>query len=243
MKNQYVGDIGDYGKLGLLRILQNAGFQVGVNWYLTPDDNSRDGRHIQYLDKPCDTPDIHLHQALHQLVKTGCRNISGLESPDLLPGVSFYSDMLDYNQVPVSTRRDIRDKWHGRAHEKLKACDIVFLDPDNGVEIKSKKPHHKAGNKYVTYQEAAQYYATGASVLIYNHHDRSKEEIYIERFQRFCEIPQTKNANLLCITFRKEQVRDYVFLSQERHWEKLRVTIDESIFGTPWRNYFTYRAI
>jgi hypothetical protein len=30
MKNQYVGDIGDYGKYGLLRFLANRGIRIGV---------------------------------------------------------------------------------------------------------------------------------------------------------------------------------------------------------------------
>ena len=38
MKNQYVGDIGDYGKYGLLRFLSNRGIKIGINWYLTKDD-------------------------------------------------------------------------------------------------------------------------------------------------------------------------------------------------------------
>ena len=32
MQNKYVGDIGDYGKLGLLRKLRAAGVTIGVNW-------------------------------------------------------------------------------------------------------------------------------------------------------------------------------------------------------------------
>ena len=38
MQNRYTGDIGDYSKLGLLRALQSAGFSIGLNWYLTPDE-------------------------------------------------------------------------------------------------------------------------------------------------------------------------------------------------------------
>ena len=43
MKNQYFGDIGDYGKYGLLRFLGERGLSIAVNWYLTPDDVSNDG--------------------------------------------------------------------------------------------------------------------------------------------------------------------------------------------------------
>ena len=34
MKNQYFGDIGDYGKYGLLRWLAGQGLSIAVNWYL-----------------------------------------------------------------------------------------------------------------------------------------------------------------------------------------------------------------
>ena len=50
MQNRYTGDIGDYSKLGLLRALQSAGFSIGLNWYLTPDEtHNNDGGHTKYL--------------------------------------------------------------------------------------------------------------------------------------------------------------------------------------------------
>lgn len=47
MQNRYTGDIGDFGKLGLLRQLQlNTRLSIGVNWYLIPDEShNRDGHH------------------------------------------------------------------------------------------------------------------------------------------------------------------------------------------------------
>lgn len=46
MQNRYVGDIGDFGKLGLLRQLHKTGLSIGVNWYLTPDEtHNGDGWH------------------------------------------------------------------------------------------------------------------------------------------------------------------------------------------------------
>lgn len=243
MKNQYVGDICDYGKMGLLRILQTSGFRIGVNWYLTPDDNSKDGRHIHYLDKPCDTPDIGLYRALYQLVKTGCRDISGLESPKLLPDAVFYNDVLDYTQTnQPQERKAIRAQWNESAQKRLDDCEIVFLDPDNGLEVSSTKPYNTKGNKYVTYQEAAQYYADGKSVLIYNHRDRSTEEKYIDRFRRFYSISATKDAYLLCLTFRRVSVRDYVLLSQTEHFNRIKAAMDY-LFGSPWASYFAYRAV
>ena len=49
MKNQYFGDVGDYGKYGLLRFIAKRGVTIAVNWYLTPDDQSNDGHIRGYL--------------------------------------------------------------------------------------------------------------------------------------------------------------------------------------------------
>ena len=71
MKNQYVGDIGDYGKYGLLRFLAERGIHIGVNWYLTENDNTADGRFTNYLkdelslDRLCDPG---LFDALRRIV-------------------------------------------------------------------------------------------------------------------------------------------------------------------------------
>ena len=51
MKNQYVGDIGDYGKYGLLRFLAEKGVRIGVNWYLTENDKTTDGNKTEYLNE------------------------------------------------------------------------------------------------------------------------------------------------------------------------------------------------
>ncbi len=37
MQDRYAGDIGDYGKIGLLKCLQAYGFTIGVNWYRVPE--------------------------------------------------------------------------------------------------------------------------------------------------------------------------------------------------------------
>ena len=50
MQDRYTGDLGDFSKLGILRALKTAGLSIGVNWYLTPDENHNgDGRHVKYL--------------------------------------------------------------------------------------------------------------------------------------------------------------------------------------------------
>ena len=42
MQDRYSGDIGDFGKIGLLKALQTQGLYVEVNWYrVGPMDTER----------------------------------------------------------------------------------------------------------------------------------------------------------------------------------------------------------
>ena len=58
MQDRYAGDIGDFGKYGLLRALCGAdehgpALELGVLWYRVPnEDHKTDGRIIDYLDPP-----------------------------------------------------------------------------------------------------------------------------------------------------------------------------------------------
>ena len=53
MKVQYFGDVNDYRKFALLRLLSEAGgFRIGVCWMLTEADGSGHGAKRGYLDQP-----------------------------------------------------------------------------------------------------------------------------------------------------------------------------------------------
>ena len=82
MQNRYMGDIGDFGKLGLLRVLSSNGLSIGVNWYLTDDENHNgDGRHLGYLAKTeyrdCDEA---LWYALKRIVTSNQRETAAIEN-------------------------------------------------------------------------------------------------------------------------------------------------------------------
>ena len=106
----YVGDVGDFGKYGLLRSLcrgveHSAAFRLGVLWYHFDGDDSaaaNDGRHTDYLFAPsrqerflrqCD-PDL-FEKMLH-LVKND-RSIAAVEANGVLPAdTAFFSDGLSF---------------------------------------------------------------------------------------------------------------------------------------------------
>ena len=158
MQNRYTGDIGDFGKLGLLGCLRDL--SIGVNWYLTPDEtHNGDGRHVGYLeDKRYRACDELLWYRLSELVREGKRDTSELES--LLPAV-FYRNELNTQKMKKAEREIARMAWHADALKKLRGCDLVFLDPDNGLMVPSAGAK---SNKYVKPEEIVDYYAQGSSI-------------------------------------------------------------------------------
>ena len=116
MQDRYTGDIGDYGKLGMLRCLAAAGLRVDVNWYRTPDEgHNEDGKFIQYVQasgkasyRPYDPP---LWDALAQIVNSGQRQVKSLETPAILDAV-FYNEPLDFRKVSFRERDGLRADWH-----------------------------------------------------------------------------------------------------------------------------------
>ena len=99
MQDRYTGDIGDFGKLGLLRQLASTGLSIGINWYRTPDEtHNSDGLHIGYLQKEqfraCD-PD--LWSALGRIVSSGKREITALEQCAILDAAYFGKKSYGYS--------------------------------------------------------------------------------------------------------------------------------------------------
>ena len=113
MQDRYTGDIGDFGKLGLLRQLASTGLSIGVNWYRTPDEtHNSDGLHIGYLQKKefrsCDPA---LWSALGQIVSSGKREIAALEQSSVLDAI-YFGRLLDSSSGDKITRQAVR---HGLA--------------------------------------------------------------------------------------------------------------------------------
>jgi len=81
MQNRYVGDVGDYVKLSILRGLSGER-RIGIAWWLFPDEShNRDGRHLGYLDqdKQWRAYDPPLFDALLAIRKEKRRDIRSLE--------------------------------------------------------------------------------------------------------------------------------------------------------------------
>lgn len=228
MQDRYAGDIGDYGKIGLLRALQTHGLSVGINWYRVDPlevEKKTDGTFKQddgkYLIpdalKICDE---NLANILTGIAQSNDRSIEALEQADLVPGARYYHEHLTVVQ---------RAKWHEQAMKKLKDSDIVFVDPDNGMLVKSVGKRSARSVKYTFYEEVRDYIQRGQSVLIYNHRSRKPEEKYFRdicsKLQEATNVPE---SNILKITFPKCSIRDYLAVpASEEQRMKIEATFTE----------------
>ncbi|MFH1920351.1 MAG: hypothetical protein ABIP48_10765 [Planctomycetota bacterium] len=178
MKNQYFGDINDYRKYGLLRALQRGGTRkLLVAWMLTPDDGGRDGGFRDYLQQPGRWRrfDAELYDGLRALLQAApTPQVSLIESSSLLPSTSYYSEL-------VPGAREDRDAWRTGLLHAACGTDLVFLDPDNGIEVSSRPIGRKGSSKYVAWKEIEEIWDAGCSLLIYQHFRREPREAFADR--------------------------------------------------------------
>ena len=150
MKNQYFGDINDYKKYGLLRSIESVSdLGLLVAWMLTPDDGSTDGKFIEYLKEPGEWEkyDSTLYGELVRLVDgANERNVSLIEGSGILNGCSFFSEY-------VPDAKSGREAWFSSLLNASTNRDLVFLDPDNGLEIKSRSYGRKDSSKLLYWRE------------------------------------------------------------------------------------------
>lgn len=102
MKNQYVGDVGDFGKYALLRAFVEAGIRVGVNWYLTEDDGSNDGKFTNYLnDENMRNHSPEVFDVLRKLVKKSKKSVIDIQKSGIIKDALFYAKLLKTEGTPV----------------------------------------------------------------------------------------------------------------------------------------------
>lgn len=173
MQNRYVGDIGDYVKLAILRALMPK-MHLGVAWWLYPDEgHNTDGRHITYLDKSYEwrSFDTDLFDNLKSIVRRGERQVSALEEAGLLPGAIFYNELLPTLGTAIQ-RRVAREQWFRRAERALEPCDLLFLDPDNGLETMNFDAGASKAGKSVSLKELKALRSEGRALIVYHHQTR-----------------------------------------------------------------------
>ncbi len=238
MKNQYVGDIGDYGKYSLLRTFAEAGIRIGINWYLTDDDGSNDGKFKDYLyiesfRRYC--PEV--FDALKGMVFNGNATVTSVQNSGIIPNARFFYEPLGFMGTP-SERAEKRNRWLWNSISEIGGEDLVFLDPDNGLSVKD-NPAIKGADKYVLPREVMNYWETHSNVVYYCHRGRRTDEQW-HSYLRFMRRTMP-GVRIIAITYHKGTQRSYIFLVRKMHFAKYRNIIDKVL--QDWEGIFTDECI
>ena len=236
MQDRYAGDVGDFGKFGMLRCMENESLRVGINWYLVGDEShNNDGKHTGYLsDKKFFGCDDKLLASLNGMLQRGVRSVGEIEKLELLNTKKYYHERITEPRKPIGLARS---EWHKKGLEAMSDCDLVFLDPDNGMLPKSVSRGSDKSIKYVLPEEIMDYYKVGNSVVFYSHRTREQLEKYLKRFENLFNEVKGQGATIKGLTFKRGTVRDYIFILQKEHVTQVENSL-QNIMNSKWRQHF-----
>jgi hypothetical protein len=251
VQDRYVGDIGDFGKYGLLRALSaedsDPALSLGIVWYRVPDETrTNDGAKIGYLRADTATArrlcacDPELHRALKGIVETGARTVCRIRTAGIFPPEAvFYEPVLTYQEIRSRDERlRVRARWLERASEATRTCELVFLDPDNGLEV-SFRPNQPAAVKYVYLEELDPYLRRVQSVIVYQHIGRqgSAEEQAVTRLRQMLARPAAAGYTGFGMLYHRGTCRVFLVAAAPAH----RVVLErrlQCLLDGPWQEHF-----
>ena len=253
MQNRYAADVGDFGKFGLLRGV-GSGFKIGVVWYLTNDEtHNQDGKFTEYLVptnrnlgqfRECD-PD--LYDLLQPIGRALPRSVKQISEANILPiGTQFYEEVLSFNEMPwrgpsTKTQRLIhRQTWLAEAAKVVNDCNLVFLDPDNGLASKHKR-HTKLGPKHVFPDEACALVRSDQTLILYHHLSRwergkSSATLARELVDRLAKSLK-QHAHPIALLCHRGSARAFIIVPSPSHEMEMRDRTARFLLSH-WMNHF-----
>jgi hypothetical protein len=242
VKAQYVGDIGDFGKVLLLKSLSTLGFRVGVNWVLTQDDEGSDGKHRDYpwygirhrANNPlysrkrtpdnrrdclacCCDEEILRRMALLARKRKEERKIQDLEgllTEVLLTVPTFFTK--NYDDVAP------RNEKNKAALRELETANLIFFDPDNGLSFQDAEV--RKSPKHIYLDELTKYWAARKSLLVYHHwgHPAGGIPLYMDGIESKLRCALNGSELIHQYSFRRGSGRTYFLVVHPDHAESIR---------------------
>jgi len=248
MQNRYFGDTGDFSKYGILHSAAQYMKRIGILWCLTDDENhNNDGKHIAYLNTDKGHPfracDPELYDSLKTLlidadgkIITKNRRVALMSSLQILPNrTAFFEEMIPTHH-DSKCRKNEREDWFQRARQTLQDCDLVFCDPDNGIEVASVSKRAKKQFKYIYWDELKTLWTDKKSLIIYQHMQRDKLHL-TQVHERCCQLVERLGTDVvLPLTCPRGTVRTYFLIPQPRH-NKCFAKIYKEMTGKRWSHH------
>jgi hypothetical protein len=258
MQDRYAGDVGDFGKFSFLRyLLGSSQNRIGVIWYLFPDESHNDdGGHINYLTnrgfQDCDSD---LFEKLSAIVH-GNRSVAALEKAGLLPtNTVYFSERLDFHlKYPSQSQKDKQERearrkqWLKRAVSRVSKCNVIFLDPDNGLQISScSKISQVKSGKFVYYSEVSELAKDKDAAVIYQHLNRNgTHENQIRTRAEELREHINPTGTIFALRYWPYSPRAYFILTYRSEAKRIGeslLSFVRSSYGRYWDSYYEEKAL
>ncbi|MGO9611952.1 MAG: hypothetical protein ACLPX5_02845 [Dissulfurispiraceae bacterium] len=251
MQDRYAGDVGDFGKFTLLRSLfSKASYRIGVIWYRFPNEaHNNDGGHIDYVKQQSF---LECSEDICERLKKvlAHRSIKSLEEAGLLPdNTVFFGDPLDFHRRYKSQSRQDKENrecgrkdWLQNAKKIVSSCEVLFLDPDNGLEIPTcPKINQMKSGKFAFYSEISELAKDKRVCVIYHHlnrHGTHGDQIRA----RIGELREhiKPSGQIFALRFRRYSPRAYFILTDSKGETPIKDKIHkffQSPCGKHWDSY------
>lgn len=198
MQNKYFGDKHDFYKYFLLKHISKF-YSLGIHWCLVPDEiGKNDGK------KTVSKLEMGKDDILFKILTNSEKNIKNIEK--------YFDKKVKYFNEKHE-RFYMAHVYEKKSIGKLKDQEIIFFDPDNGIEVPSTNNKNKF--KYVSYGLLENFWKMDKTLIIYQHTDRNKESTD-EKINFLCEsLNCNRIANIEII--KKGNVK-YIFIINKKHF-------------------------
>ena len=243
MQDKYVGDVGDFGKYGLLRTLAGIEpeatprYRLGVVWYLLEDAGLLYDAKLEYLSKPDELRryDEELFDVLRDIVDNKKRTVKEVKNREILGREG--RDAV-YFAEPVPNRRK-RCQWQSRALDKLRDAKVVFFDPDKGLATPEREAKPGRSLKHAYVNEVRPFVNRGQTVVIYQSYWRDgthDEEMRKWRDERLTDFDLDEHPRVVGTIDRA-----FIVLPATPHVEHIDRRLRS--FVERWGEHFKHQAL
>ena len=105
------------------------------------------------------------HARRHRLIRPAKR--SGTGAANILPGATFASEFIPTGGAKTRGQQ-AREEWLEAVRRKLERANLLFLDPDNGLEPAGFHPTAAKSGKSIMISELHQLARPGRCLIVYH---------------------------------------------------------------------------
>jgi len=197
MQKQYFGDFTDFYKFFFLKNITGK-YKLGINWCLTRDDGSNDG-----AKKIGNKPELKkVDDVLYNILSKRIFNKI----------IKYFSKNIEEYREEYK-KFNLEYKYETDAFNKLRKQDIIFFDPDTGIEMPSTKLSERY--KYISYRTITKYWNDNKTLIIFQHKDRQKDMLKEKKGNLIDCLGCNKN-DILIVDIKKVY---YICIINKKHIE------------------------